>query len=293
MIIIRLKGGLGNQMFQYAFGRYLSIKNKDNLKLDLSFLKRPAIGYTKRKYELGIFNIHEEFAKENEIPFIIRNNNLVSKFLIKFFKNNFYLVGVNYHPEENLKKILKLKGDLYLDGSWQDYHFPDAIKSTLIKEFSLKEEGFPDDRNKKVIYEMKNSTSVSVHIRRMDYVSLSENEKMFSYCNENYYNKAIDFIEKKIKKPRFFFFSDDINWVKNNFRVKESVYINWNKGKNAYYDMILMSNCQNHIIANSSFSWWGAWLDQQSDKIIIAPKIWNKQDKESSKRILLNNWIKM
>lgn len=294
MIIVKLKGGLGNQMFQYAFGRYLSFKKNDTLKLDTSFLEKPARGYTKREYELGIFNIKEKFAKKKEIPFVIRNDYLFNKFLLKFFKKNLHLFCINYYPEESLPKILEAKGDLYLDGSWQNYYFPNAIRQVLADEFSLKNsEEFLKGKNKKIVHEMKSSCSVSIHIRRMDYVSFSENEKMFSYCDKNYYNKAIDFIKKKIKKPRFFYFSDDINWVKNNFRIKESVYVNWNKGKNAYRDMILMSNCQSHIIANSSFSWWGAWLNQQSNKIIIAPKIWNKQDKEASKKVLPNNWIKI
>jgi hypothetical protein len=292
MIIIRLKGGLGNQMFQYAFGRYLSLRNNDTLKLDKSFLEKPARGYTKREYELGIFNIKEKFTQKEEIPLVVKRDSFFNKFLLKFFKRRLYLLGIKYYPEANLEKALNAKGNLYLDGYWQDCYFPNAIRSTLTKEFSLKrEEEFLKGQNKEAVKEMKKSPSVSVHIRRTDYVAIDKNKQAFSYCNQKYYKKAIETIKEKIKEPKFFFFSDDINWVKNSIKIKDAVYVDWNK-KNPCYDMTLMSNCQNHIIANSTFAWWSAWLSKDNkNKIVVAPKIWSRGDNQ--KNIVPQNWIKI
>jgi hypothetical protein len=287
MIIIRLKGGLGNQMFQYAFGRYLSLRNNDTLKLDKSFLEKPARGYTKREYELGIFNIKEKFTQKEEIPLVVKRDSFFNKFLLKFFKRRLYLLGIKYYPEANLEKALNAKGNLYLDGYWQDCYFPNAIRSTLTKEFSLKrEEEFLKGQNKEAVKEMKKSPSVSVHIRRTDYVAIDKNKQAFSYCNQKYYKKAIETIKEKIKEPKFFFFSDDINWVKNSIKIKDAVYVDWNK-KNPCYDMMLMSNCQHHIIANSTFSWWGAWLSRSKNKKVIAPKKWFYNGENN---LILNNW---
>jgi hypothetical protein len=292
MIVIRLKGGLGNQMFQYAFGRYLSLKNNDILKLDISFLEKPAHGYTQRKYELGVFNIDEKFARKEETPFVVRNNCLISKFLLKFFKKNLHMTGVNYCPEESLPRILKTKGNLYLDGYWQNHYFPDAIRSRLIKEFSLKNrKEFLKGKNRKVIKEIKSSSSVSVHIRRTDYISIKNNRQAFSCCDKAYYQRAMKKIKEVIKRPKFFFFSDDTAWVKKSIEAKDAVYIDWNK-ETPCYDMVLMSNCQNHIIANSTFSWWGAWLNSKANKNVVVPRLWNKKD-ESKNKIIPSRWLKI
>lgn len=141
-------------------------------------------------------------------------------------------------------------------------------------------------------YEIKNSNSVSLHIRRGDYVALSKSKKGHALCPISYYKKAIENIAQKIHNPRFFIFSDDIQWVKENLAIKYNAeYIDFNRDY-PERDIILMKHCKHNIIANSSFSWWGAWLNENPNKIVIAPKRW-MNNLESSDDLIEPNWIKI
>ena len=136
-----------------------------------------------------------------------------------------------------------------------------------------------------ILNEIENSNSISIHIRRGDYMS-PENYNMYGcIATPTYYKKAIKVIEEKVENPTFFVFSNDMDWVKKNIQINSRVfYIDINSGNGSYKDMQLMSNCKHNIIANSSFSWWGAWLNENKNKIVIAPKKWiNREDVDSDK----------
>lgn len=270
MIITKLTGGLGNQMYQYAAGRRAVYKNNTELKLDISWYENPG-GATKREYLLHIFRIKENFSAPNEIQ------------RLTYFKQKYF----HFDP-----KVLKVSDDTYLDGSWQSEKYFEDIKGIIKQEFIFKKE--PDSENREKINEMINSNSVSIHIRRGDYVYDKKNNEFHGVCSADYYHKAVCLIVKKINKAKFFIFSDDPEWVKNNFRLNYPfTIVSHNFSKRDYEDLRLMSLCHHNIIANSTFSWWGAWLNQNPDKIIIAPKEWFRSRELNAKDVIPKPWIKI
>ena len=159
----------------------------------------------------------------------------------------------------------------------------EGIENDIKKDFRFKNQ--LDNKNLEILNEIENSNSISIHIRRGDYMS-PENYNMYGcIATPTYYKKAIKVIEEKVENPTFFVFSNDMDWVKKNIQINSRVfYIDINSGNGSYKDMQLMSNCKHNIIANSSFSWWGAWLNENKNKIVIAPKKWiNREDVDSDK----------
>ena len=249
-VTVRLKGGLGNQMFQYAFGRNLSFKRKAILKLDKTLLqwsiRQMIIGTTAREYELGEFNIKAEFTKD--------------------------------------------KGNSYLEGFWQGEEYFKDIRRILLKDFTLKKETQNFLKLKRLVVK---TNSASIHFRRGDYVKRAVTGKYHGVLNFDYYRKAIELVGEKIKNPHFFVFSDDIAWVKKNFRIKQPVtYISGSGKLTNPEELILMACCRHNIIANSSFSWWGAWLNRNRQKIVLAPKRWFRK-KRAESGIVPQTWIKV
>lgn len=295
MIIVKLQGGLGNQMFQYAIGRRLSLLKQSTLKLDLSFLndKNPTAHYTIRNYELDPYNLVCDFSKYVETEHFYRSN-LLSK--IKRKLGSLMLVnekGYKFNPE-----ILELKGNIYLNGYWQSEKYFEAIRSNLLSEFSLQNSllnKLESDKSLKRIKELINSTnSVSVHFRRGDYVSDAVTSQFHGTCSINYYQNAIKQIATQISNPHFFLFTDDPDWVKSQ-KIIEDFQTTLAVTSNMHLDMYLMSLCKHNIIANSSFSWWGAWLNRNEDKLVIAPKTWYAKDElnQQSQDLIPQNWIRL
>ena len=295
MIIVKLQGGLGNQMFQYAIGRQLSIINNTYLKLDLSFLndKTPRANFTIRNYELDAFNLACSFPEYIEIKHFYQNN-LISKIKrrlgsLKQVKEK----GLKFNPN-----ILELKGNIYLSGYWQSEKYFEAIRSNLLSEFSLKnslQDKLESDESLQQIKELINTTnSVSVHFRRGDYVSDSVTNQFHGTCLMNYYQDAIRRIADQIPNPHFFLFSDDPEWVVSN-RIIDDFPTTVVTAPNMHLDMYLMSLCKHNIIANSSFSWWGAWLNPNPEKMVIAPKRWFAKDELNlqTQDLIPQNWIRL
>lgn len=285
MIIVNLKGGLGNQMFQYAFGRKLSIAKKFELKLDKTGYDRNRY----RSYGLGIFKLQSDFATDNEIKNLKYPYDLVSKGWRWFKFKILRLQYIGWFP-----KMLDVKDKSYLDGFWQSYKYFDDIRDTLIKDFSLK---IPlEETHLEIVEKISSVNSVSLSVRRTDYL-LPANFKMMGVCSENYYQKAIELIESKVENPNFFIFTDDVDWVKNNIKINHPVtYISElskDKPLTDYQELILASKCQHNIIANSSFSWWGAWLNTNPDKIVIAPDKWFNNDSIKIDDIIPPTWTKI
>lgn len=282
MIIIKLIGGLGNQLFQYSLGRHLSIRNNAQLKLDVSGFET----YKLHKYSLYNFNIVENFSSNEEVKKlginnkILKNiNNLLPLQYRKYIKESGYLFA---------PMILDLKDNVYLEGYWQSEKYFKDIEDAIKKEITLKVE--VDELVQNLI---DGTESVSLHIRRADYVTSPKAIKVYSACSLEYYRQAIDIITKKISNPNFFVFSDDIDWAKKNLKINYPLFFVDHGAEKNYEDLILMSKCRHNIIANSSFSWWGAWLNNNSDKIIIAPKKWFNDNSKNTSDLLPNNWIKI
>lgn len=272
MIISNLTGGLGNQMFQYAFGRYLAIKN--NVELKLHFTN--ALFNTQYSYALGVFNIKAKIASEKDLKKLnVVQHRAINRLLFLFderfgiqFNKNIITQKFPYKFDEVYQNI---KDNTYIQGYWTNEQYFRGIEDTLRNEFTLKNP--LDEKNRKIVQEMKSRDSISVHVRRGDYVTNKANAQSLGFLGLKYYKYAINKINSTIRNPHFYVFSDDIDWCKLNlsFQVKNVTFINHNTGSNSYKDLLLMSTCKHSIIANSTFSWWGNWLNCNVNKITISP----------------------
>lgn len=298
MILIQQNGGLGNQMFQYACGRSLAIKHQTSLILDLSFLKENISnrGTTKRTFEL--FDVFQINSKEASISDLKNGKPLFYKVLNVFaFKLGFkgiqmskYFIENKFSYNTNIKKVGE---DCYLSGYWQSPKYFNSIESVIRKDFTFYKQ--LDNRNLEMVHLIEKSNAVSLHIRRTDFQNSNSNNT-HGTCTLDYYKKAAKYISTKIKEPHFFVFSDDINWAKENLKLPfQLTFISGNNGRKSYVDMQLMSVCKHNIIANSSFSWWGAWLNSNRNKIVIAPKNWfsNKTLNNQINDLIPEEWIRM
>lgn len=288
MIITRLQGGMGNQMFQYALGRALSVKNGTPFKLDREIYK--INNSIERHYDLDIFNIIEEIAQKEEIPFFYRNSN-----------NNKFLSKIN----SILNKILKNKGkelsftfdhtildvgpDIYLDGYWQSYKYFEGIEDIIRKDFSLRDNLPLHIENLKE--GIKKENSLCIHVRRGDYVGNSVHE----IVGKEYYNKGIEKIKSLKKIDKIYVFSDDIKWCEQNMKFEfPTMFVGEEyAGIKAEGHMALMSACHNFIIPNSSFAWWGAWLSEYNDKIVVVPQQWFVDESINSGDLIPRGWIRI
>lgn len=283
MIIVNLKGGLGNQIFQYTLGRKLSLKNNDLLKIDISGLEKAnEVGDIYRPYKLDAFNTKATLASEQEVQKLKYPLGFFSK-LIRGF--NFKILKRHHTDWE--PRILKKKGDIYLDGFWQTEKYFADIRPTLLQDFALKE---PLSSGAREIERMLNNQSVSIHIRRGDYVTDAHTNSYHGTCSLQYYENAIERIQSSVLNPIWFIFSDDIKWAKDTFSLPGEVEYVSAKNIPDHEELILMSKCAHNIIANSSFSWWGAWLNQNPDKIVVAPTPWVDKHPERHAHIIPDSW---
>lgn len=280
MIIVSINGGLGNQLFQYAFGKHLEHLHNDEVLFDLSAFDDPKY----RPFALHHFNVTIKKAAPNKLPFTFRKNfkkfGLISKLLNK--------VAYPYHlvtQKEfnfNASYLEKIKNSYYW-GSWQSEQYFSGVKETIKNHFTFKDIDFSEQE--KTIYQKINSTnSICLHVRRGDYLG----SKLHPVCNISYYQQAIKLIAEKIENPHFFIFSDDLAWCKSNISMEyPHEFVNTIED---WGDFRLMSHCQHYIIANSSFSWWAAYLGKHEEKIVISPKNWFNNIECSTKDLLPEMW---
>lgn len=265
-------------MFQYAAGRALAIRNNTFLKIDLSFIKNGVLGgnVDYRNYGLNNFCIVEDIIGEEELNHFIKRSRLFSKLKISWLNRKtgyrFPLSkmvsqkGHGYDPE-----FMKLSNNSYLIGYWQNVKYFAGSEEIIKQDFMFK--NLPNQSNTALLSKIMNCESVAIHIRRGDFKNLP----VLGTTDKEYYLRAINYLVKKLSKPVLFFFSDEMKWVKENFNTISSanfIYysdINTSSGSEAD-DLRLMSNCKHNIIGNSTFGWWGAWLNSNPDKIIIAPE---------------------
>lgn len=262
MRIINFKGGLGNQIFQFQFYLYIKSIHKGN-----------CYGYYNKKWLKAHNGLELDKVLNIELPKATLWSNTVALFCRTFkrFTPNLFSMEA-----ENLSAI-------YQDGYWQKACYYSSMLGITYRTFSLSEQ------NRHVKHLMHNSKSVSIHVRRGDY--LKEVDMFGGICTLEYYKRAIAHIYEHVDNPYFFVLSDDILWAKNNFSLANAVFIDWNIGKNSYLDMYMMSQCRYHIIANSSYSYWGAALSSQGDGYTICPKKWNRET--LSDEIALPHWIQI
>jgi hypothetical protein len=296
MIIVRLWGGLGNQMFQYATARRLAVVNESQLMLDLGWYSNIPPGDTRRHYELHPFNCVQDVASPEEVKALrgvdIKRWPKVVKRVLKrtgLFMNQSCVRERHFHFDP---EILRLHGDIYLDGYWQSEKYFGDVADAIRKDFTLRTS--PDSINKEIGDTIQSCEAVSLHVRRGDYVSSKSASQHHINSHLHYYEAAIAEVTARLRNPHFFIFSDEPEWAKSNLRVGAPMsYIEHNGPGKAYEDLRLMSLCQHHIIANSSFSWWGAWLSAHPGKIVIAPEKWFNRDDINTNDLLPEGWLRL
>jgi len=293
MIIAKLIGGLGNQLFQYAAARRLSLLHRTTLKLDISHFDH----YKLHAYALKHFSIQEKFARPEEIAELkgsMKKGLAKTVFDMSQKLKPYYRRSIFREP--HLRpfdlNILKTPRDVYLDGYWQSEKYFAPIQDVIRREFIVKYE--PDPKTLEIAERIAKTESVSVHVRRGDYISIPEHNLVHGTCRLEYYDRCVSLIREKVTNPYFFVFSDDPRWVKGNLRFGyPTTFVTHNDSSKNYEDLRLMSRCKHNIIANSSFSWWGAWLNANPNKIVLAPSQWFNQFSADTRDLLPDSWIKV
>ena len=292
MIVVKLQGGLGNQMFQYAIGKILAEKFGVALYSDNSYFedqeKKP--GFTPRNHELDIFKPVYQPANKKLVQSFYKKakgewfRKLIGLPLKKIIREDFCHFDAS---------ILTIEPPLYLDGYFQSEKYFKGNEN-LVKEIFT----FPnvsEDKYTGLINKILVDNSVAVHFRRGDYISDNITSSIHGVCSLDYYINAINKIKNQLIQPHFYIFSDDIEWV---IKHVDTLNINYtlvkgNTGNDSWIDMMLMSKCKHHIIANSSFSWWGAWLQKDTSKIVIAPLKWFNDQSVDTQNIVPDSWIRI
>jgi hypothetical protein len=289
-----MKGGLGNQLFQYAAGRALALRqtNKNSnsvvLKLDISGYGENDGIDTMRHYSLSPFKIQADIATPDEINRMKYPYGIFSKAIRYIDKKVFRKFNIKYD-----RRIFNHEGGLYLDGFFQtEKYFIDKendIRKDLNLIYSL------STKAREIDQLIRNTAdSVSLHVRRGDYENDKKTNQRHGTCKVEYYARALAFIASKIgKNIHVFVFSDDIDWVRKNMAFTfTSTYVS-SPAIPDHEELILMSKCHHNIIANSTFSWWGAWLNQNKKKIVVAPKQWSPKRLKNFKDITPSEWIRL
>lgn len=308
MKVIRMTPGLGNQMFQYAFILNYKLKGEE-IYFDLSPCRHSK---KHNSYELErIFGIDMKevsfwdkfkligpsfYISTREITLLKLMNKIIQKIIGEKFTINSknYIFEKEHDKENNFNpNYLELVGDKYISGYFNSWKYFENIKEEIKKLFAFPKILDSDKNNFEALNKIKNTESISIHVRRGDYIGSN-----LDVCDLDYYKQGVYKVLDELRKRsivdnniNFFIFSDDIPWCRENFQFINNHkvwYIDWNKEQNSYKDMQLMSQCKHNIIPNSTFSWWGAYLNQNENKIVIVPEYWFKGVNNSDDRCVEN-----
>lgn len=324
MIIVTIKGGLGNQMFQYAFARTVAKHLNTQFKLDLSWFTK--VTRSDRRYLLDRFNICNDIVTIEDIESSLSGINQIpgyqpvgelslvgDKSINQYYfdpssdygnrlielKDRFIGNGCQFYKEPHFHfdiVALTVVGNIWFDGYWQSERYFKNVKDDLLSEFKLRLCGNPfDSAVEDLINGFENS--VSVHVRRGDAVSNPDSIRVHGSCGLNYYLGCMNIIASKFRDPLFFIFSDDPQWVEDCLLPRSSWptrLVNHNDEQQCYYDLKLMSQCKHHIVSNSTFSWWAAWLGvnggKYKDSTILYPKHWFEDTSLNTKDLFPDGW---
>lgn len=291
MIIVKLMGGLGNQMFQYALGRAMAIKHNTTLRLDLSFLhdRTPRKNFIFRDFDLDVFDLHAEFATPDDLrPFFFKPKNTTQHYFIRlahlFNPYCYYREQYFYFDPD----VFSLPANTYLDGYWQSPKYFQHVSDIIRKDFSFRHRIQPDND---LLNQILDSDSVCINVRRGDFL----NTKLHGVCDMKYFKPAIQWMCEKLDNPLFFVFSDDQEWCREKFKLPFNYTIvgEEHAGWKFSTKLQLMASCKHFIIANSSFAWWAAWLNGKRDKLVIVPRNWFTNPDIITNDLIPENWICM
>ena len=291
MVITKLKGGLGNQLFQYAAGFALAKKQDASFKIDVSgYESMPSRSQTIRKLDIQDFSITAPLASKPEIVNLKYPNGMISKISRAIEKKVLKRHYIDWHPN-----VLHKTGNIYLDGYFQSEKYFESEVAAIFSQFTLRQQWLDPIKSIEE-YIVQDICSVSLHIRRGDYADDQKVRRHFLVCNANYYQRAIYYLLDRVPNSNFYIFSDDVKWVKQSLVLPGNVrFISSEKGDvntlRPSQELILMSKCRHHILSNSSFSWWGAYLNKTTSKLVLAPDIWNN-GYVAQPNILPESWVR-
>lgn len=292
MIVSRITDGLGNQMFQYALGRSLSVNRGEKLFIDTSWYSDIEQRFTQRNYCLDSFNIKAKIIDKN---FVLEftNPKLTIGIRSLYYRLQDFLP---YYKKKIVKEqafcfdplIFNCSSNVYLNGFWQSYKYFEGIREVLVEDFRLKN---PSESFLQWETKIKKSISVSIHIRRGDYCNRAQNPE-HALLNMDYYSSAINYCFNSLGSDFVFYvFSDDLEWAKQHFSEANFCFVSGIIAPEE--ELILMSTCSHNIIANSTFSWWGAWLNSNPDKVVVAPQRWFENIEKNPFDLLPQSWVKI
>lgn len=278
-------------MFQYAMGFSLSLYHKVPLLLDISACGRWHNGFDlERAFSFPVHLARQEDVRDvlgwqSAAPF----RYLIAKSVLKFLRHRRFVLEPHFHYWPGIHNVTL---PCYLKGYWQSSRYFKDVEQAMRDRFAFR--SFLSDRNREIAQEIGTVNSVSLHVRRGDYADNFMNFFKIGLCPLSYYETAIQYVAGRVENPIFFIFSDDIDWVRENLKIKGDVcFIDHNRGIESYNDLHLMCLCKHHIIANSSFSWWGAWLNPNKEKIVIAPQRWFASYFINTKDVIPDGWIRL
>ncbi|MDE2598245.1 MAG: alpha-1,2-fucosyltransferase [Rhodocyclaceae bacterium] len=287
-VVVRLIGGLGNQMFQYAAARALSLKIDADVALDLSWFGTDP----DRQYALAPLSIQASLAEPMATP--NRSNSFWTRVarrlgLPRHERNMsvFSEASFRYDP-----RFETLQAPVFLDGYFQSEKYFRQYRDQLLKE--LCPHGNPSQSNARMLEEIRSKGAICLHIRRGDYVSNAAANAYHGMCSLDYYQAGLDIVAPTLANPHCFVFSDDPNWVRENFRpAVPMTLVDINGPGEAHEDLRLMAACSRFVIANSSLSWWGAWLSRADEKMVVAPARWFQTSQNDTRDLLPEGWLKV
>ena len=297
VIVVKLQGGLGNQMFQYAMGRALQQRNGGDLALDLTQLldRFPRSDVVFREYNLDIFRIQprltllSQIARRCPVPLLyMYGSSALAGALDR--------VGLQRYISESrssCEEVLRARGNIYLDGHWQSPKYFAGSEGILRREFEVKQPLSPT--GERLAEEMVSTDSICVNVRRTDYVTVPAAVEMHGFVGKEYYDRGIEQIAPRLKNPHIFVTSDDVEWCRENLRFEYPTTVLGleYKGYKFGQELALMVRCKHFLIPNSSFAWWAAWLNPSEDKIVVCPKNWFRDPKIDSSDRIPPQWIRL
>ena len=268
MVVVPLIGGLGNQMFQYAFGLRVATERRSPLIANSFLLNNRLLArfrnYTYRHFELSAFGVDTPVSSPLDLI----------RAMLPIPSNTVLL----REPAGGVKALLlppSTVNRVVCVGYWQSEEYFKPAEAAIRQQFVFRQPGsqFTQRLTERVL---ATRNSVFVHVRRGDYISNAKASQHHGVCGIDYYKQAIAYVRERIDRPQFYVFSDDLAWVSQELGplLSLATYVAGNGGHDSWQDMLLMSHCRHGILANSSFSWWGAWLNPEPDRIVVAPRRW-------------------
>lgn len=263
MRLIKMTGGLGNQMFIYAF--YMQMKRRfPNTRIDLS--------------DMAHYHVHNGYELHRLFPHLPKDEFRIGQKAKKIVE--FLFFNTIIERKQNLATLRaferrRLWPFIYFKGFYQSERYFEPIADEVREAFTFSE-SLASARTRELLSQIKASpTAVSLHVRRGDYLEPKVWRNTGCVCGLQYYHDAVRYIEQYVTSPHYYVFSDDIPWATANLKLRNATFVTWNHGQDSWQDMMLMAACRHNIICNSTFSWWGAWLNPYEEKIVIAPERWS------------------